>query len=677
MVEEFNTLCSNCSQFADEGFWDPKSEQPDPIEPGYKMTRRFCDIKNSNTCPMCRLACQALQKTDLCSLVPTDDAEVYYSRILYGKYTTQKSTVKRTYRLRVSTSFQYKPLPPYERFQTRAYSSESYVDYFEGDIMLLKGENDTETLYHGRRVDGTLNVPLVKRWIDTCSKGCKAYRIFESNSSVKGPKRVINTKQLMIQYTPPGCNYTALSYTWGSNTISQLRLMKNNELQLMTSGGLRSVWNNISQTIRDAICLCDSLGIEYLWVDALCLGHGQGYESEGNIEDINQIFAEAYLTIVGNGSNFNNHLNGVCSDPTSPSRHQDIEQVGQMTLAVSKPLIDESMHRSTWMSRMWTLIELIFSQHLLVLADGQAFFCCKAQHSPYSEDTYSEFDSFGPKAVLNHELPELDDLWSLHTNSLDAFKKYAIYAREYSFRDVTKLKDLDRGFAAVIQHLGTELGSEFCYKMPVKYFTRALCFTVDSNECSQLPIFPSWSWLRWRTSIYISEKPEEDIEYTFLKPFKPAEILECPTTEGSRFVPVLRSSEFGDYIYACSSHSSSFRLEMPHGLPKELWAHVLVLEAPVADLYTSKRGEDWVVFSKRDGDLCEIGSAELNWTRESSGAGYFKYVAIDSCQGDIDFYLVLAPSGYGNTFCRVGSSTGLPLDVITNSGMRKEIVYVI
>ncbi|KAF3402221.1 hypothetical protein DPV78_003595 [Talaromyces pinophilus] len=676
MVKEFNSLCSNCSQFANEGFWDPPSGEPDPIESGLKIIRRFCDIKSSNTCPMCRLVCQALQKKSLCPSVPTDDAYIYYSRVVYGKYTTQNSIVKRTYRLRVSTSFQYSAHSEDERFQTRAYGSpyQSDEDCFEGDIMLLKGENDTEALFHGRRMDGTLNIPLVKRWIDTCSKECKAHRIFKSNSSISGPKRVINTKQLLIRYAPSDCIYAALSYTWGSKTISQLRLTKKNELQLMSSGGLRSFWNNISQTIRDAICLCDSLGIEYLWVDALCRGQGNGYEGEGNIEDINHIFAKAYLTIVGNGSNFNYHLSGVCSDPVSPSRHQDIEQVGQMTLAVSKPLIDESMHRSSWMGRVWILNEFIVSQHLLVLADEQAFFCCKAQHSPYSEDTYSEIDSFSPKAVLKFELPKVDDLWSLHASSFDSFTKYAVYVEEYSRRCVTKLEDLSRGFAVVVKHLETELGLQSCYRLPVKFFTRALCFTAYPSECSRLPTFPSWSWLGWKASIYILEGPEEDFG---LRIFKPAELLECPTTEDPQSIPVLRSSKFGDLrISSCYSHNNSFRLEMPHGLPKELWTHVLVLEAPVADLYTSKRGEDWVVFSKRDGDFCEIGNAVLNWTRESSGPAYLKYILIDLCQEDIDFYLVLAPSGYGNTFCRLGSSTNLHLGSIVDS-MRKEIVYVV
>ena len=148
MAKELNSLCSNCSRFADAEFWDPQPGKLDPYPRGYLMTRKLCDIKCSNTCPMCRLVCQALQKKGLCPPVPAADRYIYYSRLLYGIYTTPDSiahsrklaeAVRRTYRLRVSTRFQYSEHPEDERFQPRAYDCPDQSD-LEGDIMLLERE---------------------------------------------------------------------------------------------------------------------------------------------------------------------------------------------------------------------------------------------------------------------------------------------------------------------------------------------------------------------------------------------------------------------------------------------------------------------------------------------------------------------------------------------------------
>jgi hypothetical protein len=59
--------------------------------------------------------------------------------------------------------------------------------------------------------------------------------------------------------------YAALSHCWG---ISKSLELKNDNEALMK----QSVpWDSLPQTYRDAVSVCRKLGINYLWIDSLCI----------------------------------------------------------------------------------------------------------------------------------------------------------------------------------------------------------------------------------------------------------------------------------------------------------------------------------------------------------------------------------------------------------------------
>jgi len=87
--------------------------------------------------------------------------------------------------------------------------------------------------------------------------------------------------------------YLALSYCWGS--CGQKIATVNDLSQLRSGIALRS----LSRTVQDAITLYRSLGIRYLWVDALCIiqeGDG-GADFARESPKMALIYAQAYATI--------------------------------------------------------------------------------------------------------------------------------------------------------------------------------------------------------------------------------------------------------------------------------------------------------------------------------------------------------------------------------------------
>lgn len=541
--------------------------------------------------------------------------------------------------------------------------------------MLLKENGDADKLLHGRKLGKSLDIALVKNWISNCSKGCNPNGELQSQSTTTIPLRVIDTREMMIRKTPPDCQYAALSYTWGPDIVPPFHLTRDNEQQLVSSQGLTRFWDEIPMTIQDAISLCSRLDIEYLWVDALCRGKGEGYEHEKVDSHLRLIFEKAFLTIVGTGPTSRSGLKGFGSS-FAPYRYQVSRQVGPLALAVAKPFIDHSMSDSGWMKRLWTFEEMMVSSHLLVLADDQAFFCCRYKKIIHSEDTYSEVTPDGSMSIVSIKTPEIDEFWASHDGWDGGFDVYASLVSLYATRHATREDDLSSGSKVIKLALGDKLGKQYHWDLPVKCFAQALCFSILKGRRRSSAKFPTWSWQGWIVS------GPTDLDYESIWGFE----LSSPIT----FFYASKSSLSGNFQYdRLEARGGGLPFEFPDGnylspaiidqLPNDLKEHLLVFNAATTELYFHRIEKEWIV-SLKDGDnpSSNIGSAILNLSDEQTKEGYFKLALIGSGRyqrgGENNkFFLVLMPSAYENVYHRVGCC----LEPDMEDPEKSEMVYLI
>lgn len=91
--------------------------------------------------------------------------------------------------------------------------------------------------------------------------------------------------------------YTALSYCWG--TDQPLKLTSTN-IEDMKSGLIRI--SQLPQTLSDAVHVTRSLGIPYLWVDALCIIQDNVEDWETQSEQMSTIYEKAHVVIGASSS---------------------------------------------------------------------------------------------------------------------------------------------------------------------------------------------------------------------------------------------------------------------------------------------------------------------------------------------------------------------------------------
>jgi Heterokaryon incompatibility protein (HET) len=145
--------------------------------------------------------------------------------------------------------------------------------------------------------DQTLGV--IGQWIKTCDENhpkCQ-YTIsgMPTESVPKLPTRVLDVRSCEdIRLLVTGnqeAKYAALSHCWGG--ISQIRTTKSS----LEDHRRHINFNDLSKTIRDAVYLTRNLGIQYLWVDSLCIIQDDERDWLEEAGKMAYVYERAYCTI--------------------------------------------------------------------------------------------------------------------------------------------------------------------------------------------------------------------------------------------------------------------------------------------------------------------------------------------------------------------------------------------
>ena len=229
--------------------------------------------------------------------------------------------------------------------------------------------------------DQTLGV--IGHWIKTCDENHPKCQYTISGMPIeltpKLPTRVLDVGSCEdnIRLLVTGnqqAKYIALSHCWGG--ISQIRTT-NSSLE----EHIRYInFNNLSKTIQDAIYLTRNLGIQYLWVDSLCIIQ---YDERDWLEEARKmayIYERAYCTIAATSAS--DGTEG-CLIPRPP---QDLVKVqcqqgdarsGHMYFGIKDDSAVHRMFEGPLNNRAWVLQEHLHSRRTIHFASDQVYWECE------------------------------------------------------------------------------------------------------------------------------------------------------------------------------------------------------------------------------------------------------------------------------------------------------------
>ncbi|KAL5331075.1 hypothetical protein ACEPPN_000604 [Leptodophora sp. 'Broadleaf-Isolate-01'] len=184
--------------------------------------------------------------------------------------------------------------------------------------------------------------------------------------------------------------YLALSYCWGGDQPIKLTQLT---LESMRTGITLST---LPKTIRDAVYVTRSLGIEYLWIDALCIIQDSQEDKEREIANMGHIYKNALLAIIAISAG-NVHDGFLDRSELAPGcirlpfllPDRRLTDIGLLqTSSISGSAQTWPLH-----TRGWSLQEFVLSQRKLIfLPDEIIWLCLSVPGKPllYSHITYQD-----------------------------------------------------------------------------------------------------------------------------------------------------------------------------------------------------------------------------------------------------------------------------------------------
>lgn len=340
-------------------------------------------------------------------------------------------------------------------------------------------------------------------------------RVIDVGASDKNPSLYITRGEIS--------SWVALSYCWGTDVDFTLTretydlLIRGCELEKFPA------------TIRDAIIITRSLGVRYLWVDALCIFQDSLSDWEAEAPKMGDIYHHAQLTIAAKASDnvhcgILNRRNNVpycrvkwkhdfsASRSTSPETFVQLRPPNCYDTA-------NILRHSRWATRAWTVQEELLSTRLLSFTSSQMTWHCpsvrayEAEFFPRAPDDEREDDHLlkDLQSLKLHEEKAIDlSHDAMHTRFTSAFDLWYYVLIRYAPRSLTNPDDRLPALAGLASSFYTWTKDEYIAGMWKKDLVHSMLWRYDDAvaiNTSRYKDIPSWSWaslqgtaLRWRAS---------------------------------------------------------------------------------------------------------------------------------------------------------------------------------
>lgn len=344
---------------------------------------------------------------------------------------------------------------------------------------------------------------LVKSWHDGClahhAACCKAYSGYEFDDSngTSLPTRIIHLlgpNQLrLVESSGQKGRYAALSYCWGSpDDLPPPKTTSENLAGRLA--GLRM--EELPRTFRDALTLSHELGIQYLWIDSLCILQDSTTDWEKESLLMGDYYAGAQLVI---GAAASENSQGGFLKPRKGSDVVDLpyfDASGRSAGIVHAKFVYATLfqlpYSTALASRGWTFQEDILARRIIFFTEHSMVWRCSVTRC----DDFQDFTS-RPHAWLG----------TLRFHSPDGSDQFWDWmAENYSDRQLRYLADKPVALRGIFDQHQKRTGAPVLYGLRSDHLLRDLAWwpspktsfgggLADSPRRAELSCIPSWSWL--------------------------------------------------------------------------------------------------------------------------------------------------------------------------------------
>ncbi|GAP88441.2 putative tol-like protein [Rosellinia necatrix] len=348
---------------------------------------------------------------------------------------------------------------------------------------------------------------IIKKWISDCDQNHECY------SNVDGfiPTRLLDirnkdsgTIRLLVNNHDRSIfgHYATLSHRWGSPQQKSLCTYKSNISELKQGIKISA----LPRTFQDAVCIAYGIGLQFLWIDSLCIIQDDIFDWETESKLMERVFSSAYCTIAascstGSGDGF------LKPRPARQSVMMRGLQDPDAAYFVCEMIDDfaRDVEQSELNQRGWVLQERALSRRTIYFSERQSYWECGGG---VRCETMTRMNNRKASFLGDPNFPR----------SVDQFAKgLRIELFQYLYRQYSRLAlsyPSDRPIA--IRGLESRLVSTFGTSGGVGifdiYLHRSLLWRRAGNTLKAITSFryspvPSWSWMAYDGAIKYVDVP--------------------------------------------------------------------------------------------------------------------------------------------------------------------------
>lgn len=357
----------------------------------------------------------------------------------------------------------------------------------------------------------------IQEWLKAC--GTEHTECTQPNSNIILPSRLLQVRPgsnhphvslIQTANIDPQTQYIALSHCWGRSPI--IRLLAENH-QLFKQ---EVPFEELSKTFQDAVHFTLVLGVQYIWIDSLCIIQDSAEDWRFEASLMCSVYSNAYVTLAATSSR----------DGAGGLFHPENKTLPQKCLVEATwkghpPGVYICIDEDTWdrqilhgplNERGWVLQEQILSPRTIHCAYDQIWWSCSST-TPCCNETFP--DGVPAQRTFMTDFDPLADMRFVESGDLIAGNEsWVSIAKIYTQRELTygsdKLIALAGIAEAASQIMGLSKDSYLAGLWRCDLITDLLWRVTGSGFRPREYRAPSWSWASIDGEVYFHSSSVRD-----------------------------------------------------------------------------------------------------------------------------------------------------------------------
>ncbi|KIN05179.1 hypothetical protein OIDMADRAFT_116151 [Oidiodendron maius Zn] len=358
---------------------------------------------------------------------------------------------------------------------------------------------------------------IMRQWLKNCDNNHQKFKCQPLGQPRKAflPTRLIDvgyieSETIRLYETQPAdsVKYIALSHPWGKNPPYFCTLRKNVEQH---AKGIKTT--DLTSTFKDAVQTTRQLGIQYLWIDSICIIQGPDGDFEQEAKHMEEIFSSAYCVLAASSAEgqTDGFLNKRAGRDFVTFEHDD-----QPPFYVCCFMDNFNQHvlQGPLNKRGWVMQERVMSHRTIYFTAKQTYWECG---EGVRCETLTKMDNKLASFLGDPNFPE--KITSRWTSRGERIYFYQNLYKQYSRLAFTRWEDRPIAIAGLERRLMYDLktrGGFGIFDDGQSLLRRSLLWQRGSDETTLRKIVfpperkitvPTWSWMAYQGGIDFLELP--------------------------------------------------------------------------------------------------------------------------------------------------------------------------